>query len=451
MSTRKTEWTFTGVLSVAHASQHFFSRLIPPLIPIMAVQLELPLWKLGLLITVYSLGAGFGQTPMGILSDKYDRRFILAPGIGVLAGSYIIFGLAPYIGTAVPTLNGLGYTIEGPFLVMCLAMLIGGLGDSVTHPTGYPLLNENVSDARYGKSLGMWGSAAKFGDAGAPALIAVLILILLWNEILILLGAIGVVYAAVLFMILSKQEFETLPPEHASKQPDSEELDGDEESESVSVWTGDMRLFVYPMLAVLLFFTTRMIATKGVNTFVPAFITDVYGYSFTYLGLNLAPESFANFYFSLLLVTAGIVQLGTGAVTDLYDERKVLIGFLLVSTLALGALSMLTLGPVALLFVLLLVGGGLWGLNPARDALISDISPPEREGRTFGYLWTVTQLIGAMSPLFVGLIADMSGIQASFRWLAVATLLSALAVGLLFSKRVYLDADAAASEGTAAD
>jgi MFS family permease len=103
------------------------------------------------------------------------------------------------------------------------------------------------------------------------------------------------------------------------------------------------------------------------------------------------------------------------------------------------------------LVVLLVVGGGLWGLNPARDALISEISPPEREGRTFGYLWTVTQIIGAMSPLFIGLIADISGIQSSFRWLAVSTLLSALAVGLLFSKRVYLDADAAASEQSTAD
>lgn len=447
MSTRKHEWGFAGVLSLSHGAQHFFSRLIPPLIPIMAVQLQLPLWKLGLLITVYSLGSGFGQTPMGILSDKYDRRFLLPPGLGVLAGSYLLFGISPMVGPIVPELVGFGYVIEGSFLVMCLAMLIGGLGASVTHPTGYPLLNENMSENRHGKSLGMWGSAAKVGDAAAPATIAVLILVLVWNEILLVLGALGVLYAIVLFAVLSYDKYETLPPEHASKQVDGE----DEDDESVSVWTGDMRIFVYPMLAVLLFFTTRMIATKGVNTFVPVFITDVYGYSFTYFGLDLAPESFANIYFSLLLLTAAIVQLGTGAITDLYDERKVLIGFLLLSTVALAVLSLVTLSPLALLLTLLVVGAGLWGLNPARDALISEISPPEREGRTFGYLWTVTQIIGAMSPLFIGLIADISGIQSSFRWLAVATFLSALAVGLLFSKRIYLDADAASSEQSTAD
>jgi MFS family permease len=447
MSTRKHEWGFAGVLSLSHAAQHFFSRLIPPLIPIMAVQLQLPLWKLGLLITVYSLGSGFGQTPMGILSDKYDRRFILPPGLGVLAGSYLLFGFSPTIGPMIPELVGFGYVIEGSFLIMCLAMLIGGLGASVTHPTGYPLLTENISEDRHGKSLGMWGSAAKLGDAAAPAIIAVLILVLVWNEILLVLGAAGVVYAVILFAVLSYDEYETLPPEHASKQ----EEEDDESEESVSVWSGDMRIFVYPMLAVLLFFTTRMIATKGVNTFVPAFITDVYGYSFTYLGMSLAPESFANVYFSLLLLTAAIVQLGTGAVTDIYDERKVLIGFLLLATASLTALSLLELGPLALLLVLLVVGAGLWGLNPARDALISQISPPEREGRTFGYLWTVTQVIGAMSPVVIGLIADISGIQSSFRWLAVATFLSALAVGLLFSKRIYLETEATTSESSAAD
>jgi MFS family permease len=451
MDANRREWAFASVLSASHGAQHFFSRLIPPLIPILAVRLDLPLWKLGLLITVYSLGSGFGQTPMGILSDKYDRRYILPPGLAVLSGSYLLFASAPTVGGIIPEVAAAGYSLSGPFLVMNLAMLIGGVGASVTHPTGYPLISANVSEDKKGKSLGMWGSAAKLGDAAAPALIGVLILVLVWEEILLLFGVLGIVYAAALFTVLSVGSFETLPPEHDSLQDETEEADEQEEDEAVSVWTADKRVFVYPMLAVLLFFTTRMIATKGVNTFVPAFITDVYGYTFTLFGMNLAPESFANFYFSLLLLTAAVVQLGTGTITDLYDERKVLVGFLLMSTVALGLLSLMTLGPLPLLLVLLLVGAGLWGLNPARDALISEITPPEREGRTFGYLWTATQIIGAASPVFIGFIAGMSGIQSSFTYLAVATLLSALAVALLFSPRVYARSGSASSDPATAD
>lgn len=436
------EWAIALVLSGSHGAQHFFSRLVPPLIPILVVALELPLWKLGLLVSVYSLGSGFGQTPMGILSDRYDRRFILAPGLAVLAFGYIVFGLSPVLGAGLPELTMAGYQFTGPFVVMMVAMAISGVGDSVTHPTGYPLISENMGAERKGRALGLWGSAAKTGDAAAPALIGVLILVLTWNDILIALGVAGLVYAAVLYAVLRTDFVETRPPDHSSR--------GDHDpADHVDIWTADRRIFIYPMIVILLFFVARMVATKGVNTFVPAFIVDVYAYSFSAFGYTLAPESFANFYFSALLLTAAVVQLGTGALTDYSDHRKVLVAFLLVTTVALGLLSFVTLSPLPLLLVLLVVGGGLWGINPARDALISDISPPEREGRTFGYLWTVAQVIGALSPVFIGYVAGITGIQDSFKWLALATLGAAAAVALLFSKQIYLDADAPDVTGTA--
>lgn len=436
------EWVVALVLSVSHGAQHFFSRLVPPLIPILVVALGLPLWQLGLLVSVYSLGSGLGQTPFGILSDRYDRRFILPPGLAILGFGYVVFGLAPTLGTPLSALTVAGYAFSGPFLVMVLAMAISGVGDSVTHPTGYPLISENMGESRKGRALGLWGSAAKAGDAAAPALIGVLILVLAWHEILFVLGLLGVGYAVVLFAVLRTELVETRPPEHASRTDLTEE-------ERVDVWSTDRRVFIYPIIAILLFFIARMVATKGVNTFVPAFIVDVYGYSLSAFGYTLAPESFANFYFSALLLTAAFVQLWTGALTDRSDHRKVLVAFLLVTTVALGLLSFVTLSPLPLLIVLLVVGAGLWGINPARDALISDITPPEREGRTFGYLWTVAQVIGALSPVLIGYIAGITGIQDSFKWLAVATLAAAVAIGLLFSDQVYVDADAADATGTA--
>jgi len=435
------EWVIALVLSVSHGAQHFFSRLIPPLIPVLVITLGMPLWKFGLLVSVYSLGAGFGQTPMGILSDRHDRRYILPPGLAVLSFGYIVFGLAPSLGGGLPSLALAGHTFGGPFLVMNVAMAVSGVGASVTHPTGYPLISENVSPERKGRALGMWGSAAKVGDAAAPALIAVLILVLAWNQILLGLGVIGLAYSALLFVALGSDQVETRPPEHASRAAERDE------AERVDIWSADKRVFLYPMLVILVFFITRMIATKGVNTFVPAFIVDVYGYSLHAFGLTLAPESFANFYFSALLLTAAVVQLATGALTDRWDHRTVLLGFLVVTTLALGLLSFVTLGPLLLLVVLLVVGGGLWGLNPARDALISDITPAEREGRTFGYLWTAAQIFGALSPVFIGYIAGVSGIQDSFKYLALSTAAAAVAIALLYSKQVYVDAEAVEPAG----
>ncbi|RME47348.1 MAG: MFS transporter, partial [Chloroflexi bacterium] len=392
MKHHRTEWALVLVLGASHSAQHFYSRVIPPLIPLLTVALQLPLWQLGLLMSAYALGSGFGQTPMGILSDKYDRRYLLPPGLALTASGYIIFALAPILGRALPSFTLAGHEFSGSFVSMGCAMLISGLGDSTIHPTGYPLISANVSRANKGKALGIWSSAAKLGDAAAPALVGTLIIVATWDQILLVLGILGLVYAAILFTVLSHDEFDTLPFRHASKVKDEMVPEP-----GFDMWKADRRTFIYPMLVVLLFFATRMIATKGVNTFVPVFITEVYGYSLNYRGLNLGPESFANFYFSALLFVAAIVQLVAGSLVDRYDHRKVLIGFLLITTVALAMLSYLTLSPLPLLFTLLAVGGGLWGLNPARDALISDIAPPEWEGRTFGYLWTVAQIIGSLS------------------------------------------------------
>ena len=425
------EWTVATVLSTAHSAQHFYSSLLPPLIPILTVALSVPLWQLGLLISVYSLVDGFGQAPLGVLSDRYDRRYLLPPGLGLMGAGYVLFGSAPALGRGLPAITAFGEALSGPFLVMVVSMAVVGLGASVVHPTGYPMISANVRPGRKGRALGIWGSASKFGDTLAPVVVALLILVLSWDRILLLVGVVGVGYAVVLALVLRRPEIDTLPPSSSRE-------DSDDAAAETRESPADPRLFVYPMLAVLLFFVTRGVATKGVRTFVPTFVTDVYGYSLTLFGFTLAPESLANFYFSALLLTAALVQLVAGGLTDRYDHRTVLVGLLGLSTLGLLALSYVRLSPLALLLVLLVVGGGIWGSNPARDTLVSDISPEDREGRTFGYLWSFGQMVSAGSPVAIGYIAGVTGIQDSFRYLALATLLAVGAVALLFSPHIYV-------------
>lgn len=443
-----TEFRFALLISSVHAAQHFFTRLIPPLIPVLAVAMALPLWQLGLLITVFSLGNGLFQTPMGIFSDRYDRRHILSAGIGILAFGYVLFGLSSVLAVPLPELSLLGYTFAPEYIVMCVAMFVSGVGASVVHPTGYPMITANVSPDVKGKTLGMWGSAAKFGDAASPALIGVLLLVLVWNEILLLFGVAGVIYAIVLFVVLGRDSVDTLPVEHDDREAEDESDDdaqgendgerhGEDDTESKNVWNADKRLFVYPILAILMFFVARMVATQGVNAFVPALVVEVYGVEL----FGFQPESVANFFFTALLISAGVSQLIAGEFTDRYDHRLILIALLLLSAATLGAVSFLSLPPIVLFLTLVLLGAGLWGLNPARDALISDITPPEREGRTFGYVWTATYVIGAFAPAAVGFIADLTSVQASFRYLALASLVSAVFVALLYSDRVYVSRD----------
>lgn len=431
------ERKFAITISAAHGMNHFLRRLLPPLIPIWTVAFGVPLWQLGLLFGAQTLGTAMGQAPLGVLSDRYDRRYILTTGV-VLVGVMIV-SLATVPGLdifAIDVAIG-GSVVSGQLLVMVAVMFVWGIGAAVLHPTGYPLMTANIDAERKGKVLGMWGSAAKLGDGLAPAMVGILLLALAWNAVLLAFGVLALGYAVVLFIVLGG--FETRPGRTATEGGD--ETDADDSDESLDVWHADKRLYVYPMLMVFLFFAIRMPVAGGVSVFIPEFINTEYGYSFSLLGFAVTPESTASFYYSALLIAAGVVQLGTGELVDRYDPRKVLIGFLVVATVVLVAIAFASLSPLVLFVVLLLLGGSLWGISPARDALVSDITPADREGRTFGYLWTGILLVGSTSPVIVGYIGDVAGLRAGFWLLAVVTLLSAIPIVLLMSNRIYVGID----------
>lgn len=425
------EWRFALLISGAHGMDHLLKRVFPPLVPIWAVVFGFPLWKLGVILGARSFGSAIGQAPMGHLSDRYDRRLMLPAGIALIGLSFVVFAAVPSLAVLDFEFVLAGTTLSGQFVGMVITMGLVGIGSSTLHPTGYPLISQNVADDRKGKVLGMWGSARSFGDGTAPALVGAGLLVAGWQPIVVGFGVLGVIYAVYLFVVL--EPFETRPAERVESVTN-------EANASPNAWRSDRRVYVYPMLAVFATFVLLLIATAGVNVFLAEFITSEYGYAFSVAGFEITPASTASFYYSVLLLTAGVVQLGTGELVDRYDHRKVLISFIAIGAVLLLTLATVTLSPLVLFVVLLLLGASLWGLNPARDAIVSDIAPAEREGRTFGYLWTGALLISSASPAVIGYIGDVASLRQAFFLLAGFVFLSAIPVALLLSKHVYRDA-----------
>lgn len=437
------ELRFAFVISSAHFAQHVYYRVLPPLIPVLAVALEYPLWQLGLLITLYSLGMGVVQAPLGIVADRTDRQYLLPTGLSIAGAAYVLFAFAPTLGAPVPTLTLLGYAFEGGFLVMSVAMVVVGVGLAVVHPAGYPMITDNVEASNKGKVLGVFGASSKLGDAATPALIAGLVLLLDWGQIVLLFGIAGVLYGIGLFVVLRIGDYVTVPAGNREAESSAEAVEGEPTE-------GDRRSYLYPMTAVYFFFVTSMLSTRALNSFLPAFLVAVYAYSVEVGGLALGSESVANVYFALLLLSGAVMQLVLGSVADSYDARAILLACMGVATVGMATLAVADLGPLALAAVIVVLGTGLYGVNPARDALISDLSPADSEGKTFGYIFTAASLTGAPLPAIIGYVLEAVGMREGFLLFAAGTVLAAGCVLLLYSERVYLEAGTA-TESAASD
>lgn len=421
----------TALLGSIHFAQHVF-RILPPLLPVLALALGYPLWQLGALVSLYFAGSGFGQAPMGILADRHDRRLIVPPSVATMGLGYLVVGLAPRLLDAeAVAVEVAGASLTTGFLAMGAGSLVAGLGASAIHPCGYPLVVANAAPGREGRALGAWGSAAKLGDAAAPLVIAGLVLVLAWGDVFLLFGVVGLGYGAALIPALSSGLVETRP--------------GDQRTESETAPTdgpaGDRRAYVYPVVALLVFFVARAFSEKGLKAFLPTFVATTYGYTLAVGEFTLPAESLADVYFTAVFLVAAVTTLVTGWLVDRFDARAVLVGTFGAATGTLAVLATGDLSPVALLLVLAVLGATNWGWVPARDAIMSDITPPAREGRTFGYLHTVSHLFSAVAPVAIGALAGAMGLRGSFLVLAAVMVVAVAAIAALFSDRVYRPVD----------
>jgi MFS family permease len=419
------ERLFALTMGGVHGVDHLLKRLFPPLVPVWAAAFGYPLWKLGLAVGALTFGSAVGQAPLGHLSDRHDRRYVLPAGLVLLGLGVAGVGLLPGllgagngVGLAVPLA---GVSLEPRLLAMLAAMAAAGLGSAAVHPTGYPLITANVSADSRGRALGLWGGASKFGDGLAPAAVGLLLLVVGWRAVLVGFGSLAVLAAVALAVVLGG--FETRPAGDESR--DAATDDGDE-----------TRRYRGAFLAVFAYFVVAIAAAGGVTVFLPEFVADVYGVTAEIAGRTLGTTSTASLYYAGLLLFAGGVQLVTGHLVDRLDPRLVLLAFVALGATALTAVATLSLGPTALFAVLLALGVGLWGVNPARDALVSAVVPPALEGRAFGYVWTGSLLAAAGSAVAVGYVGDVAGLETAFLLLAGTVAVSGLPIALLLGDRL---------------
>ncbi|MBM3491323.1 MAG: MFS transporter [Alphaproteobacteria bacterium] len=353
-----------GLVSVTHLLSHLYILSLPPLFPLLKEDLGVSYTALGLILTTFNVVSGVAQTPVGFLVDRIGARNLLICGIVVEALAFTGMGLL------------------GSYATILAMAAIAGVANSVYHPADYAILNASVAERRIGRAFSLHTFAGFVGNAITPALMVGLAAAWGWRGGLAIIGAGGLLLAAVLF-VCRDMLFDQ------ASQPPKARARG-----AGKPWA---LLISPPIFLCFVFFVLLAMSSSGVNSFAVSAFHDLYA-----LSLIDANAAFTGY---LVGSAAGILVGGQIADRTRHHELVATAGFVL------SAAMMVFVGTVGLtpwlLTLTLTVAGLLWGMiMPSRDMLVRKAAPPGQIGAVFGFVSTGLNIGAALTPALFGWLMD---------------------------------------------
>jgi FSR family fosmidomycin resistance protein-like MFS transporter len=177
----RTDAEVIGLVGLAHGTSHFFHLMLPPLFPWLMQEFSLSYTEAGLLMTVFFVVSGIGQAVAGFIVDRVGARPVLFFGIGLLAVSGVLLGLA------------------SSYAMLLGVAAVAGLGNSIFHPADFTLLNHRVATPRLGHAFSVHGLSGNLGWAAAPVFMAGIASVYDWHIAGFAASAVGFAVLAILW------------------------------------------------------------------------------------------------------------------------------------------------------------------------------------------------------------------------------------------------------------
>jgi len=376
--TLKQEIKVVGVVSSGHFMSHCYSMMLPPLFPILHIELGVSYTALGLMLGLRSLLFGSMQFPAGILVDRLGARLILVFGFAIILTCYSLMAMSE------------------AFWVIAAFFIMSGLGDAAIHPADYAIMNGTVSSSRMGRSF----SAHIFGGSLGMAMAPVAVLFMIgglgwsWRQVMFAFVLIGALVVAGL--LTQWRHIHEAGPKRRKKQ--RSEAGNQTPSKEETVWQSVKAvLSSMPMLFLLLFFSFSSLGTGAFKNFAVAGLVSLHGTS-----LEAAGGALSGF----LTATALGALLG-GFVADRFGRHATAAVIALLISAGIAVL----VGAVNLHYMVLAFAFTLAGLlqgiiRPARDMMIRAASPKGSIGKAFGFVSSGHALGGAIAPVLLGALLD---------------------------------------------
>jgi FSR family fosmidomycin resistance protein-like MFS transporter len=354
-----------ATVAAAHFIHDGFADVVYVLLPLWATEFSLTFAQVGIIRTAYSGGMALFQIPAGLLAERVGERRVLVLGTVVTAAGFIVAGAA------------------GSFRSLLVILLAAGLGSGVQHPLASSMVSQAYETGRRRAALGTYNFSGDLGKVAVPAGVALLAVAINWRAAAGAYGAVGLVAALAIGMLLSRLDVGTRPARRAAT----------EKAEGRGWGIRDPRGFQALTLIGMIDNATR----SPFLTFLP-FVLIAKGSTMAGVGgamaLLFAGGAVGKFACGLMAERVGIIR------AVVLTEAATTVGILAVVA-----------SPLHVAYLILVpLGIALNGTSSVLYGTVAELVTPHRRSRAYGLYYTVTIATSAVAPTIYGALSDVVGV-----------------------------------------
>lgn len=361
------------IISVGHLCHDIYTSFLSPLLPLLIKKLELTYTSAGFISVMLRLPSLFNPL-IGAYVDRFNLKYIVIISPTITAIAMCLIGLAP------------------TYQVIAILVLITGISSSCFHvPT--PVLIKELAGKRIGAAMSSFQIGGELSRSIGP--MVVLGAVSLWtiNGIYRLIP-IGLIMSFLLFWIFRELP-DPNPPAHEHKI-----------SGSILNTLNHARTLFVSMFGILL---CKSLTASVLTAFLPTYLT-AKGESLWFSGGAL----------SLLQASAIGGVFVSGTLSDKIGCKKMLV----ILTASTPFLMLLFIYSNGWFFIvsLLLLGLSAFSTTPVILALIQK-SRFRYPSIANGLYMTINFMLSSTMILFAGALSDAIGIESTFNWCALCSLI----------------------------
>ena len=378
-----------ALLSVAHAVNHAFAVLLPPIFIAIIDEFGVGVEAVAFLAAAGAFLSGLVQLSYAEVTRRVSRRRLLGFGGLLFGGGFAAQALA----------SGFGM-----FAVANIAARIGG---SPQHPVGNGLLAEQFPAERRGFAISAHIAGGNVGTVVIAVIGAPLLAWIGWRGTSVVFGVAAIVVALLILGLVR---------EHGTDRAAA--MAGGSSRDALRRVIGDRDL--------RWLFLTSVLGGGGrglgvVNLFALIYLTRV-------IGLD---ESTSYLMYGALIVFSVPMPLLAGWLSDRFGRKPLIIGAYLGGAVGFAVFLLAGDSLVGLWAGIAIMGLFSFAESPQLQALLADIAPPSLRDASYALYFTMAFGVGSMWTALYGVVIDAlgepTGVPVVFGLMALAFIAAALA------------------------